>query len=147
MKKKIAKILTGIAHILVGTFILVSSRTTTFSCHRVGAERHPCKLTSSGILGSQTTQIPLEDLHGAIVQKGRNRTYKVVLLTKTRKMPLTFSSDIRYGSKQKMADRINYFLRHPTEPVLAVKERVWWVLHLVSGLAFVSGIAFVLGLI
>jgi hypothetical protein len=148
--KGLSKVLFSGAFIFAGTFLIINNKTTTFSCHRIETESHPCKLTFSGIMGSQTTLIPLEGLQGATVETNSDSdgsTYRVVLMTNEGTIPMTSSSDSRYGSKQELAGKINIFLSNPNERFLLAEEKSWWVLYLIGGVFLLPGIAVAFNLI
>lgn len=148
--KGIYKVLFGGVFILGGIFTIITNKKTTFSCHRIETESLPCKLTSSGIMGSQTTLIPLEGLQRATVETNSDSdgdTYRVVLMTNEGAIPMTGSSDSRYGSKQELAGKINNFLSNPNERFLLAEQKSWWVLYLIGGVFLLPGIAVAFNLI
>jgi hypothetical protein len=143
MEILIPKILIGVLFILAGLMMLAADTKATLSCHRSITEENTCQLTVSGIMGCKTTRIPLENLRNAEVEtnsSGDSDTYRVVLLTKTGKIPLNkVGTYFNYDLKQKTAKKINDFLENQTKRSLLVEEQPSWYLYFMGSLFILAG--------
>jgi hypothetical protein len=134
----------GVLFIFGGLTVLALNTKITFSCHRSITEENTCQLTSSGIMGCKTTRIPLENLRNAEVETSLgtdyDTVYRVVLLTKTGKIPLNkVWTTFNYDLKQKNAKKINDFLENQTKQSLLVEEQPSWSMYFLGGVFILVG--------
>ncbi len=125
----------------VGLFVLTTlGKATTFTCTRT--EPTNCQLVASGLLGSQSKQIPLNMLQGAKVEEDNSddgNTYRVIILTSSGDIP--FTSYLSYGEsdKQAIASHINQFLRDPRQTSLIQKQDDRLLMYLFGGSFVIVG--------
>ncbi len=135
-------LLTGLA------VMLFFGRLTSLKCQRVEPTQGSCQLVNSGLLGSDETTIPLNQLQGAKVdvnQDSDGDTYRVVLLTDGGEVPFTWVWSSGTGGKQKNADRINAFISNPGEISLRVQQDDRWFAYPFGGLFALVGAGLVFG--
>lgn len=113
----------------------INLRKTTFFCHKIEDRSNICHLELSGIMGSETTLIPLEDLRRSTVEKhsdSEGTTYKFILITKDRRFRLDrdlLNQHGRVKQKREKANKINDFLAKETERFVLVEENISWITY------------------
>lgn len=123
--------------IVFGLLAIMLLPNTTLTCQRLGSKQDKCQLTQASLLGSNTLEIPLENLYGAKVVGEEQTT--AVLLTKAGEIPFTFYSSS--GNKSYLANDINSFVKNANSQPLNVSQDDRWfgwifgVVFLLSGLA------------
>lgn len=128
--------------------ILFFGRLSTLKCQRVEPTQGSCQLVNSGLLGSNETKIPLNQLQGAKVdvnEDSNGDTYRVVLLTNSGEVPFTPVWSSGSGGKQKNADRINAFIGNPEEISLRVQQDDRWFAYPFGGIFALVGGGLVFG--
>ena len=111
---------------------LLAGKVATLNCDRIEPTQITCELTSSGLLSHNVKSI--EQLKGAELESKRSRrtrsrnTYRVALLAKSGKIPLTdvYSSG---GSSSRNVALINNFVNNPGANNLKIKEDHRWVAY------------------
>jgi len=147
----IPSVLFGSLFLIVGLFQTLSfARLTTLKCQRVQLTQErlqliqgSCQLVESSLLGSDQTEIPLNQLQGAKVDENEDsdeNTYRVVLLTtSTGEVPFTSIWSSGTEEKQENADRINAFIHNPRETSLNIQQDERWPHYLVGGIFLLVG--------
>ncbi|MDY7020424.1 MAG: hypothetical protein SWJ54_03555 [Cyanobacteriota bacterium] len=107
--------------------------TVNLTCERTEQRLGKCDLEESGLLGSTSTEIPIQSLQGAqIIKKNIEdladsdySAFYVALLTENGRVFLPFYRlDHHYA--QEMVAEINDFVEHPENMVLEIDEDYRW---------------------
>lgn len=160
----IARFFWSVIFILAGgTAIAFFGKVARLQCHRLEPIRVDCQLTSSGLLGKNTTAIA--QLQGAEIEMNRNNnrrrtnrgntrdrsnnrdnlTYRVMLIAANDRTPLTeYYSSGRSGHEKKVKT-IRNFLNNSTEKNLVIKEDSRWLIYPIGGLFVLLGLAILFG--
>jgi hypothetical protein len=131
----------GVVFASVGLFLLVTlGKVTTLTCTRT--EPTNCQLVASGLLGSQSKQIPLNTLQGAKVEESSDSdgsTYRVIILTSSADVPFTSYLSSGEGDKQVIASHIEDFVKNPQMTSLKQEQddRLW--IYLIGGSFVIAG--------
>jgi hypothetical protein len=149
-------LMTAMGTVLFGSVFVVSGlvamvvfgELATLTCQRVEPTQGSCQFVHSGLLGSDETTIPLNQLQSAKVdvnEGNRGNTYRVVLLTNGGKVPFTSVWSSGAEGKQKNADRINAFIGNPGKTSLRVQQDDRWFAYPFGGIFILAGGGVVLG--
>ncbi len=143
-------VLFGAPFFLAGlAVILFIGNLSALKCDRVAATQIACKLTSANILRQKIVPIEAGQLQGAEVQVNEDSdgdTYRVVLITKSGKIPLTdvYSSGI--GTKyRENVDKINSFIGNPAQESLLIQQDDRWFAYPFGGIFMLVGGGIILG--
>ncbi len=120
----------------------------TLTCQRLEPTQGSCQFVRSGLLGSDETTIPLNQLQSAkvdVIASSKGDTYRVVLLTDGGKVPFTTASSSGAEGKQKNADRINAFIGNSGKTSLRVQQDDRWFAYPFGGIFVLLGGGVVLG--
>lgn len=120
----------------------------TLTCQRLEPTQGSCQFVRSGLLGSDETTIPLNQLQSAKVdvnESSKGDTYRVVLLTDGGKVPFTSAWSSGAVEKQKNADGINAFIGNPGKTSLRVQQDDRWFAYPFGGIFILLGSGVVLG--
>jgi hypothetical protein len=114
--------LAGGVFVAIGLLFMSSGKLTTLTCHRVKSNQGSCQLISSGLLGSRVNETHLSELQGAQIEQNPmdNDAFRVVLLTRSGKVPLSSSTS---GNEKKATDAafdINTFVGRDEAPKLTI---------------------------
>lgn len=119
----------GFACILAGIGIpLVAARLTTLECERLQplTDQGTCELTSAGLLGSNTQEIPLQTIERAEVAQSEddegNVTYRVELVLADKSVPFVQVWSSGHSGKQEKVARINAFVQNSNQTALAIEQ-------------------------
>lgn len=115
----------GLVFTVVGLFVIISIGTcVNIECKRTDKDVGTCKISSSSLLGTYVKLVPVDEITSVDVESYSDSdgddTYKVVLKTKSEKIPFSGASSSGYSSKEKLANRINDFLQN--EKILELNE-------------------------
>jgi hypothetical protein len=138
----VAGTLFGMLFLVAGVAaILLLGRLTVLMCQRLEPNQIECQLTSTGLLGSQTTQITaLEGAEVATHSDDDGDTYSIVLFAVGQKIPFSKIRSSGYAAKKANADRINAFVNNSQQSALSVQEDHRWFSYLFgSGFALTGG--------
>ena len=118
----------------------------TLQCDRIQPDQVACELTATSILGTQSTAIPQGQLKGAEVQKSsrvntssNSKTYRIVLVTQTGRIPMTRAYTLGKKGKQDKANQIDAFLRNPAQKSLTVRQDNRWTAYILGGAFVLAG--------
>ena len=128
--------------------IIIFEELSTLTCQRVQPTQGSCQFVHSGLLGSDETTIPLNQLQSAKVDVYENHkgdTYRVVLLTDGGKVPFTSAWSSGAEEKQKNTDRINGFIGNPEKTSLLVQQDDRWFAYPFGGIFILAGGGVMLG--
>lgn len=130
----------GIFFASLGLFLLVTlGKVTTLTCTRT--EPTNCQLVASGLLGSQSKQIPLNTLQGAKVEETSDSdgsTYRVIILTSSGNVPFTsYLSSLK--DKQTIASDIEDFVKNPQMTSLKQEQDDRFWIYLIGGTFVIAG--------
>ncbi len=143
------KALFGSVIVVAGlTVIVCFGELATLICQRVEPTQGNCQFMQSGVLASDETTIPLNQLQSAKVDvhKGRKgTTYRVVLLTNDGYVPFTSSWSPDAEEKQKNADLINAFIGNSGKTSLRVQQDDRLFAYPLGGIFILAGGGFMLG--
>ncbi|HLO49068.1 MAG TPA: hypothetical protein VK211_11690 [Kamptonema sp.] len=114
----------GVLFIAAGIAIILSfAQVTTFTCN---PNSNKCELIVSKSIDSEVREIPLTELQGAKIEFGARPnadTYRIVLLVKNNKIPLSpIYSNLDGEKKEAMVSEINNFVKSPDKSTLKVQE-------------------------
>ncbi|MCS6812096.1 MAG: hypothetical protein NZ772_00750 [Cyanobacteria bacterium] len=125
------------------TAILILGEVAILTCTRLEPSQVACKLTNGRLLGKQVTQIPAGKLQRADVSVAKDDddgdTYRVVLVTETGTIPLTWAYSSGQRGKRQKAEQINAFLANPEQTTLTVRQDDRWFAYLVGGIFTLIG--------
>lgn len=115
---------------------------TTLLCQRLEPTQVACELTSSSLLGERMLSIPTGELQSAEVEVNEDSdgdTYRVVLVTKNSRIPLSdvYSSGER--GKRTRANQINAFISNPEQMSLRIQQDHRWFAYSLGGIFAVVG--------
>ncbi len=134
----------GSLFVIAGLFVMtVFGRASTLTCRRVEPTQGKCELAESGLLGSQSQEIPLTGLQGAKVETSSSSdgdTYRVALLTRDGNIPLTSIYSSGYEAKQASASRVDAFVSNPGEALLTVRDDSRWFAYPFGGIFVAAGL-------
>jgi len=127
-------------------WVWAMGQATTLSCDRVNGQAR-CRLSRS-VLGISVTDDPLETLTGAHVGESTDSdgdtTYRVVLETGGRSVPLTNHTSSGYSRKAATVDDIEKFVSDPSIPSLEVHD-AGTVGLIVCGIFLLIGVGMIVG--
>ncbi|WP_293335416.1 hypothetical protein [Microcoleus sp. CAWBG58] len=132
-------LLSSLPLIVLGLWLIFCAPTTNLSCQRIEFKQGKCKLTESSLSDSNTQEISLDDLLGAIVTKGRKDSTNVVLLTKSGRISFT-SYNTRWGDKNYIANEINNFVANADRKSLNVSQDDRWFGWLFGSIFVLGGV-------
>ena len=142
--KALYAVLCGSVFVFAGLLVVVFCGVhTTLTCQRVELTQGSCQLVTSGLLGSDETTIPLNQLKNAKFElstdsRGRGG-YRVVLLTDDGEVPFISTWNHNEPEKRKKADLINVFIGHPGETYLRVQQDDRWSAYSLGGFCILCG--------
>lgn len=131
--------LVGAFFLLIGlTIVAAFGQLATLECQRSASPQVSCQLTSTGILGKKITH--LTALQGAMVRLERVKTtknYHVVLITQQSEVPLTTYQSTNAAETNKIAGKINIFVKAQQQSLLKIEQVDRWFPSFVFGGAFI----------
>jgi hypothetical protein len=136
-------VLFGTAFLLAGLEIIISwGNLTDLQCDRSATKQITCKITSSNLRRKYITPIAPGQLQSAEVEvrEGKQRTYRVVLITKSGNIPLNNIYSSGFGVKhQENSDRINRFISNPEQISLHIQQNDRWFAYLGGSVFALAG--------
>ncbi|MEQ9233442.1 hypothetical protein [Coleofasciculus sp. E2-BRE-01] len=136
----------SITLILVGILIIIIwGNLVILQCDRPLSTPVACQLTSANLLRQAITLIPPGHLQGAEVQRRHkrrslNNTYRVILLTKEDRIPLTQGYSMGERKKQEKANQINAFVENTQQISLTIRQDDRWLGYSFGGMFIVAGV-------
>jgi hypothetical protein len=135
----------GSMSFLVGLAIIIffGSR-ADLKCDRSESKLVACEFTSSNLLSTSITPIPLGQLISAKVEESSSTdgsTYRVLLFTKNGTIPMTIFFSNGIANHQKDADEINNFLKGIDRSSLQIHQDSRWFAYTSGGIfALIGGV-------
>lgn len=124
--------------------MLLFSQLTVLRCQRLEPTQIECQLTTTGLLGSQSTRVTnLERAAVATHTNEDSNTYSLVLFAAGQDIPFSQIRSSNYTAKKVNADRINAFINNPRQSALSVQEDNRWYGYFFSGIFIITGGAIV----
>ena len=143
----------GFAFIGLGIWGIFTGRQKILKCTRIDSALVECQLTSSGIIGSQTTKLSEVKEAEIVVRKSatnrdrqRRDVYSVVLVTNDRRILVSGTSTSNYDQKKADVRRINSFLNNPQQFVLKMQSDSRWLGLIVGSILASVGLAIIYAL-
>ncbi len=139
---KIQDMIFAFAFIPAGLLLVILfGKVTILECNYSRQNQIVCQLESSGLLGKKLTKI--KQIQGTEVEVNSDSdgdTYRVVIISKNGKIPLTdYYSSGRLG-KYRQVEQINYFINNPETPNLKIKNDGRWFAYPSGGIFILIGI-------
>lgn len=128
-----AKQSSSITLILGGVLIIVLwGNLDILHCDRSLSTPMTCQLTWTNLLRQEITLIPPGHLQGAEVQRRHkrrrfNNTYRVMILTKEERIPLTQGYSMGEQGKREKANQINAFVKNSQQMSLTIRQDNRWL--------------------
>lgn len=140
------KLSSSITLILAGVLIIILwGNLVILQCDRPQSTPVACQLTSANLLRQDITLIPPGHLQGAEVQRRHkrrrlNNTYRVILVTKEDRIPLTPGYSTGERGKQEKASQINTFVKNTQQISLTIRQDNRWLGYSFGGMFIVAGV-------
>lgn len=118
--------LAGAIFVASGLFITAEvGKLTVFNCNRVEPSQGLCTLKASSLLKTESQEIQLATLQGAIVDEihsSKGTTFRLVIVTTNGEIPFTSYYNPNQIGKQINATRITDFISQPTATSLTIRQ-------------------------
>ena len=136
--------LPGAIFVGVGVLVMIGlGQVSTLQCDRIEPTQIACTLTARRFLKKHITPIPNGQLQGAEVEVHHHQkggvTYRVILITKTSKIPLTEAYTFDEGKKRQKANQIDSFINNSEQSSLEIQQDNRWIIYPFGGLFVVAG--------
>ncbi len=122
-----------------GLFVItIFGQPAILSCQRTAANQGTCKLVASNFPSRQEVDIPLNELEGAKINED---TDLVMLLTNNQEVAFTSYSITNEKEEESIANRINNFVKNPSQKTLTVhKDNSQWFHYALGGSLIAAGL-------